>query len=214
MGKVANIIGSTGLVGHQLLTQILDHPEFEKVRIFVRRASGISHPKLEEQIIDFDLPESWRHLVKGDVLFSTLGTTIKTAKTKENQYRVDFTYQYEFAKVASENGVSAYLLVSSLGANPKSSVFYSRMKGELEDAVAKLPFRKLVIIRPSILDGDRQEKRAGEKVGLILSRFVTRFILKVYKPTPVNLLASKMISLSLQKVPGISTIGGLEIFQN
>ena len=214
MGKVANIIGSTGLVGHQLLTQILDHPEFEKVRIFVRRASGISHPKLEEQIIDFDFPESWKHLVKGDVLFSTLGTTIKTAKTKENQYRVDFTYQYEFAKVASENGVSAYLLVSSLGANPKSSVFYSRMKGELEDAVAKLPFRKLVIIRPSILDGDRQEKRAGEKVGLILSRFVTRFILKVYKPTPVNLLASKMISLSLQKVPGISTIGGLEIFQN
>jgi len=214
MGKVANIIGSTGLVGHQLLTQILDHPEFEKVRIFVRRASGISHPKLEEQIIDFDLPESWRHLVKGDVLFSTLGTTIKTAKTKENQYRVDFTYQYEFAKVASENGVSAYLLVSSLGANPKSSVFYSRMKGELEDAVAKLPFRKLVIIRPSILDGDRQEKRAGEKVGLILSRFVTRFILKVYKPTPVNLLASKMISLSLQKVPGIITIGGLDLFQN
>jgi len=214
MGKVANIIGSTGLVGHQLLTQILDHPEFEKVRIFVRRASGISHPKLEEQLIDFDLPESWKHLVKGDVLFSTLGTTIKTAKTKENQYRVDYTYQYEFAKVASENGVSAYLLVSSLGANPKSSVFYSRMKGELEDAVAKLPFRKLVIIRPSILDGDRQEKRAGEKVGLILSRFVTRFILKVYKPTPVNLLASKMISLSLQKVPGIITIGGLDLFQN
>jgi len=214
MGKVANIIGSTGLVGHQLLTQILDHPEFEKVRIFVRRASGISHPKLEEQIIDFDFPESWKHLVKGDVLFSTLGTTIKTAKTKENQYRVDFTYQYEFAKVASENGVSAYLLVSSLGANPKSSVFYSRMKGELEDAVAKLPFRKLVIIRPSILDGDRQEKRAGEKVGLILSRFVTRFILKVYKPTPVDLLASKMISLSLQKVPGITTIGGLDLFQN
>jgi len=214
MGKVANIIGSTGLVGHQLLIQLLDHPEFEKVRIFVRRASGISHPKLEEQLIDFDLPESWKHLVKGDVLFSTLGTTIKTAKTKENQYRVDFTYQYEFAKVASENGVSAYLLVSSLGANPKSSVFYSRMKGELEDAVAKLPFRKLVIIRPSILDGDRQEKRAGEKVGLILSRFVTRFILKVYKPTPVNLLASKMISLSLQKVPGIITIGGLDLFQN
>ena len=214
MGKVANIIGSTGLVGHQLLTQILDHPEFEKVRIFVRRASGISHPKLEEQLIDFDLPESWKHLVKGDVLFSTLGTTIKTAKTKENQYRVDYTYQYEFAKAASDNGVPAYLLVSSMGANPQSSVFYSRMKGELEDAIAKLPFRKLVIIRPSILDGDRQEKRAGEKVGLILSRFVTRFILKVYKPTPVNLLASKMISLSLQKVPGITTIGGLDLFQN
>lgn len=214
MGKVASIIGSTGLVGHQLLIQILDHPEFEKVRIFVRRPSGISHPKLEEQIIDFEQPDSWRPLVKGDVLFSTLGTTIKTAKTKENQYRVDFTYQYEFAKAASENGVPTYLLVSSMGANPKSSVFYSRMKGELEDAVAKLPFQRLFIIRPSILDGNRQEKRVGEKFGLILSRFVTKFILKVYKPTPVDLLATKMISLSLQKVPGIITIGGLEIFQN
>lgn len=214
MGLVANVIGASGLVGHELLVQLLDHPEFEKVRIFVRRATGIDHPKLEEQIIDFDHTESWKPLVKGDVLFSTLGTTIKTAKTKENQYRVDFTYQHEFAKAAAENGVPAYLLVSSLGANPKSSVFYSRMKGELEDAVAKLPFKKLFIIRPSILDGDRQEKRAGEKVGLILSRFVTKFILKVYKPTPVDLLATKMIRLSLEKIPGIHTIGGLELFQN
>lgn len=214
MGQIANIIGASGLVGHELLVQLLDHPEFEKVRIFVRRTTGIVHPKLEEQIIDFNQTESWKPLVKGDVLFSTLGTTIKTAKTKENQYRVDFTYQYEFAKAASENGVPVYLLVSSMGANPQSSVFYSRMKGELEDAVAKLPFRRLFIIRPSILDGDRQEKRTGEKFGLILSRFVTRFILKVYKPTPVDLLATKMISSSLEKVPGIRTIGGLELFQN
>ncbi len=214
MGKIANIIGASGLVGHELLVQLLDHSEFEKVRVFVRKSTGIVHPKLEEQIIDFDQTESWKPLVQGDVLFSTLGTTIRTAKTKENQYRVDFTYQYEFAKAASENGVSAYLLVSSMGANPKSPVFYSRMKGELEDAVAMLPFNKLFIIRPSILDGNRQEKRGGEKVGLILSRFVTRFILKVYKPTPVDLLASKMIRLSLGKVPGIRTIGGLELFQN
>ena len=214
MGKTALIIGATGLVGHQLLIQILEHPEFEKVRIFGRRPSGVTHPKLEEQIIDFDQPESWKALVQGDVLFSTLGTTIKTAKTKENQYRVDFTYQYEFAKAAAENGVPIYLLVSSMGADPISSVFYSRIKGELEEAVAKLPFQKLFIIRPSILDGDRQEKRAGEKVGLILSRFLTKFILKAYRPTPVDILAAKMIRLSLEKVSGIRTIGGLELFQN
>jgi len=130
MRQIANVIGASGLVGKELVKQILDHDEFEKVRIFVRRPSGINHPKLEEQIIDFEQPDSWRPLVKGDVLFSTLGTTIKTAKTKENQYRVDFTYQYEFAKAASENGVPNYLLVSSMGADPKSSVFYSRIKGE------------------------------------------------------------------------------------
>jgi len=158
MEQVANVIGASGLVGQQLVGQLLNHPDFKKVRIFVRRKCGITHPKLEEQLIDFDTPEIWKHLVKGDVLFSTLGTTIKTAKTKENQYRVDFTYQYDFAKVAADNGVSAYVLVSSMGASSKSSVFYSRIKGELEDAVSKLNFRKLIIFRPSILDGNRQEK--------------------------------------------------------
>lgn len=213
MSKVANVIGASGLVGHQLVDQLLSHPEFEKVRIFVRRKSGLVHAKLDEQIIDFDQPESWNHLVQGDVLFSTLGTTIKTAKTKANQYRVDYTYQYEFAKAAAGNGVGAYVLVSSMGADPKSSVFYSRMKGELEEAVSKLNFRKCIIVRPSILDGNRQEKRAGERVGLIISRFLTRFILKKYRPTPADVLSAKMISLSLDQTDGLRMVEGLEIFK-
>jgi len=213
MGKVANVIGASGLVGQQLVAQLVAHPEFEKVRIFVRRKSGLVHTKLDEQIIDFDRPESWKQLVNGDVLFSTLGTTIKTAKTKANQYRVDYTYQYGFAKAAAGNGVGAYELVSSMGADPKSSVFYSKMKGELEEEVAKLPFRKLIIVRPSILDGNRQEKRAGERVGLIISRFLTRFILKKYRPTPADVLSAKMISLSLDQTDGLRMVEGLEIFK-
>jgi len=213
MGKVANVIGASGLVGQQLVAQLVAHPEFEKVRIFVRRKSGLVHTKLDEQIIDFDRPESWKQLVNGDVLFSTLGTTIKTAKTKANQYRVDYTYQYEFAKAAAGNGVGAYVLVSSMGADPKSSVCDSKMKGELEEEVAKLPFRKLIIVRPSILDGNRQEKRAGERVGLIISRFLTRFILKKYRPTPADVLSAKMISLSLDQTDGLRMVEGLEIFK-
>lgn len=211
MGKIANVIGASGLVGQQLVAQLLAHPEYERVRIFVRRTTGIGHPKLEEQLIDFDRTESWQHLVQGDVLFSTLGTTIKTAKTKENQYRVDFTYQYEFAKAAAGNGVPTYVLVSSMGANPRSSVFYSRIKGELEEAVTGFLFRKLLIFRPSILDGDRQEKRTGEKVGLVVSRFLTRFILKKYRPTPVRQLAARMISLSLDPAPGFRMVEGVDI---
>ena len=213
MGEVANVIGASGLVGQQLIAQLLDHPEFVKVRSFVRRPSGISHPKLEEIQIDFDQPESWKHLVQGDVLFSTMGTTIKTAKTKANQYRVDYTYQYEFAKAAAGNGVGAYVLVSSMGADSKSSVFYSRIKGELEEAVSKFNFRKCIIVRPSILDGDRKEKRAGEKIGLVASRFLTRYIFKKYKPTPVNLLAEKMIRLSMNQTKGFRMVEGLEIFK-
>ncbi len=212
MSKVVNVIGASGLVGQQLVAQLLAQPEFQKVRSFVRRPSGMNHPKLEEKIIDFDQPESWKHLVKGDVLFSTLGTTIKTAKTKENQYSVDFTYQYEFARAAAGNDVETYVLVSSMGADPKSSVFYSRIKGELEEAVAKLNFRKCIIVRPSILDGDRKEKRAGEKIGLVISRFLTRYILKRYRPTPVDVLAAKMISLSIDQKTGLRMVEGLEIF--
>lgn len=213
MNRTANIIGASGLVGQQLVAQLLENPDFDTIRIFVRKASGLLHPKIDEQIIDFDQPESWRHLVKGDVLFSTLGTTIKTAQTKENQYRVDYTYQYEFARAAAENSVPVYVLVSSMGADSKSSVFYSRMKGELEDAVAKLNFRELLIFRPSILDGNRQEKRSGEKIGLLISRFVTRFMLKKYKPTPVSVLAGKMIHLSLIQTAGFLLVEGTEILQ-
>ncbi|MDO9040458.1 MAG: NAD(P)H-binding protein [Bacteroidota bacterium] len=213
MSKVANLIGASGLVGQQLIAQLLDHPEFGKVRSFVRRPSGISHSKLEEIQIDFDQADKWKHLVQGDVLFSTLGTTIKTAKTKENQYRVDFTYQYEFAKAAAENGVGAFVLVSSMGADSKSSVFYSRIKGELEEVVSKLNFRKCTIVRPSILDGDRKEKRSGEKIGLVISRFLTKYVFKKYQPTPVDVLAEKMISLSIDQKMGFRLVEGLEIFK-
>lgn len=212
MKLTANVIGGSGLVGQQLIRQLLDHPEFEKVRSFVRRSSGLTNAKLEEIIIDFDHPALWKHLVKGHVLFSTLGTTIRTAKTKENQYRVDYTYQFEFARAASENGVPVYVLVSSMGANPKASVFYSRMKGELEEAVSQLSFSKLAIFRPSILDGNRKESRVGEKIGLAISRVLTHFVFKKYKPTPVHLLAQKMISVSLDQSKALQVLEGTEIF--
>lgn len=211
MNRTANIIGASGLVGQQLISQLLNHPRYIKVRSFVRRPSGMTHPKLEEIIIGFDIPESWKLLVQGEVLFSTLGTTLKTAGSKENQYLVDYTYQYEFAKAAAENGIGAYVLVSSMGANAQSSFFYPRMKGELEAAVSKLPFNRLVIFRPSILEGNRIEKRPGEKFALSLTHFVTRFMLKKYRPTPVDLLAEKMIRLSIDAPNGINIVEGDEI---
>lgn len=214
MNRVANVIGGTGLVGQQLIKQLLDHPEFEKVRSFVRRSSGMTHPKLEEILIDFDQPQSWKELVKGDVLFSTLGTTIKKAKTKENQYKVDFTYQFKFAWAAFENKIPVYILVSSMGADPNSRVFYSRMKGELEAAVSVISFRKLIIFRPSILEGNRSEKRMGEQIGLSISRLITQFVLKKYRPTPVDILAKRMISVALDSSLGTRIIEGTEILSN
>jgi len=212
MGKVANVIGASGLVGHQIINQLLFHSEFDKIRIFVRRKTRFLHPNLEEVIIDFNQPESWKHLVQGDILFSTLGTTLKQVKTKKNQYMVDFTFQHEFAKAASENGVPTYVLVSSLGANTKSLFFYSRMKGELEESVKILNFKRLIIFRPSILDGFRTEKRLGEKIALSFSRIISRFMFKKYRPTPVQLLASKMISLSVDNTDGYRMIEAADLF--
>lgn len=199
MAKTAIIIGATGLVGKQLLSQLLENNDFSKVKIFVRRESGISHAKLKEYIIDFDKPEEWMNEVTGDVLFSTLGTTLKVAGSKENQYKVDFSYQYSFAEIAANNETPAYVLVSSTGANSKSSVFYSRMKGELDDAVSKLNFRNITILRPSILNGDRTEKRIAEKISIKVGSFLTKYILKKYRPIKDEIVARAMINASLHQ---------------
>ena len=109
----------------------------------MRRSLNINNPKLEEHIVDFDKIELWKNNLSGDELYSALGTTIKKAGSKEAQYKIDFTYQYEAAKAASENGVKKYLLVSSLGANSKSSNFYLRMKGSLDEKVQQLSFDQI-----------------------------------------------------------------------
>ena len=197
MSKIANIIGATGLVGKQLVNQLLENENFSEVKIFVRRTAGISHPKLKEYLIDFDQPDEWRELITGDVLFSTLGTTLKTAGSKENQYKVDFTYQYSVASIAAGNGIAAYVLVSSVGANPKSRVFYSRIKGELDEAVSKLNFRNITVLRPSILNGNRIENRPTEKMSIRMMSFITRFMLKKYRPIKDEFVARAMINASL-----------------
>lgn len=211
MGKTALVVGASGMVGEQLVNQLLSHPDFDRVRTFVRRRSGNNDPKLEELVVDFDQPETWKDQIKGDVAFSTMGTTIKKAGTKENQYRIDFTYQFEFARHAVENSVQTFVLVSSLGANSKSAVFYSRMKGELDDAVVKLPFDKMLIFRPSILDGNRKETRLAEAFSLAVMRTITKFIFGNYRPTPADVLARKMISLSIDGTNGKRIVEGKEI---
>lgn len=213
MTKSICVIGGSGLVGSELIVQLLKNSEISLVRSFVRKPTGVEHDKLEEIIIDFDKPEIWEKLVMGDVFFSSLGTTIKTAKSKENQYKVDFTYQYNFAKIASKNNIPAYVLVSSMGANSKSAVFYSRIKGELDDKIQKLNFRKTLIFRPSILDGNRVEKRVGEQLGLKVASLITRYVFKKYKPTPVEILTDKMIKLAFDDKIGINIIEGLQIFE-
>ncbi len=193
----ANVIGATGLVGKQLVEQLLENEHFNKVRIFVRRDSGLKHPKLEQQIVNFGEEKTWSKLLSGDVLFSALGTTLKQAGSKEKQYEIDFTFNLNFAQKAKENGIENYVLVSSVGANAKSSVFYTRMKGELDEAVAKIGFKKLGIIRPASLTGDRKENRIAEKISIPILNFLTKFILKKYRPISDKTVAKAIINAVL-----------------
>jgi uncharacterized protein YbjT (DUF2867 family) len=213
-GLTALVIGATGMVGKELVQQLLAHPSFAKVIVFTRRPYELTHPKLEQHIILFDNKESWQHLVKGDVLFSALGTTLKQAGSKEAQYKIDYHYQYNFAEAASNNNVPAYVLISSAMASDKAKLFYTRMKGELERDIKKLSFSSIAIIRPGMLTGNREEKRLGEKIGTRAILLLNGMgLLKKQKPIHASIVAKAMINASLDGKKGIYTYELLEVFQ-
>jgi uncharacterized protein YbjT (DUF2867 family) len=198
--KTAIIIGATGLVGDELTKKLLSDDRYKTVKIFVRKSASITHPKLEEHVVDFEKLEQWKNKITGDELYSAMGTTIKKAGGKEAQYKVDFTYQYECSKAASENGVGKYLLVSSAGANSRAGNFYLRIKGELDEKVSELPFNQINIFRPSFLAGERKESRRGEAFGISAINFLASIIplLRKYRPIEAATVAEAMIKAANQ----------------
>ena len=202
----ALVIGATGATGKDLVNQLLQDKDFEEVNIFVRKPVAIQNEKLKVHVVNFENPEEWKNKVKGDVAFSCLGTTLKAAGSKEAQRKVDFDFQYEFAKAAKENKVDDYILVSAYGANPKSKIFYSKMKGELEEAVKNLHFEKITIFRPGMLER-KDSDRAGEVLGSRIIRFANKLgLLESQKPLPTDVLAKAMINSSKIKSNGYSSI--------
>ena len=202
----ALVIGATGAVGKDLVQLLLADDSFERVDIFVRREVKISSAKLIVHVVDFDHPETWADQLKGNVLFSCMGTTIKAAGSQEAQWKVDYTYQYEAAKTAKANGVNTYVLVSSVGANAKSKIFYTRMKGALDDAVQELGFKGCFILRPPSLIRKGSD-RFGEKVGIVaLKAFNAIGLLRKYTPMPTEVLAATMIDLAKSGRQGVEIL--------
>ena len=171
----ALVIGATGATGQELVSQLLEDDSFNSVSIFVRNDPNITHRKLKIIVVDFSKIEDYKNSIKGDVLFSCLGTTLRDAGSKEKQYLVDLTYQFEFAKIAVENGVPKYSLVSSTGANENSPFFYPKIKGKLEEAVKKLPFKTILIFQPPTLIRQKDLIRTGEKIGIKVFGFLNYF---------------------------------------
>jgi len=211
--KTALVIGATGLTGSNLLKLLLKDSRFSKVKIFSRRKTGISDIKLEEYLIDFDNPETVRDILRGDILFSTLGTTIRKAGGKEAQYKIDYLYQYKIAEICAKNNTRTYVLLSSAGANPASKIFYSKMKGELDRDVQKLPFQSIRILKPGILEGERSEHRTGEKAMINLSKIISKLPgLKKLRPIKASTVARAMINSCFDETKGIKIYTMEEIF--
>ena len=196
----ALILGATGATGKELVKELLNNPNFYKISVFGRRVPDIVNKKLFKYKIDFSELNKIKKLLSGDILFSALGTTLKQAGGKKQQFLVDYTYQYEFAKIAVENGTKNYSLVSSTGADKNSFFFYPKIKGELEESVKKLPFNKIQIFQPPTIIRQPALARKGEKIGIkIFNKLKKIGLFKSQKPLPVKILAKIMIDAALSK---------------
>jgi uncharacterized protein YbjT (DUF2867 family) len=206
MHRKALIFGSTGLTGSQILHCLCESEAYDEVAAFVRRSTSVSHPKLKEYMVDFNNPESFEPLLHGDDIFLCMGTTIKKAGSKEAFTLIDYHYNLNAAKAASENGVKACYLISSVGADENLGNFYLSVKGKLEADLKKLNFRSIGIFRPSLLLGDRKEFRAGERIAALLSFLITpvfALFKSRYTPVEVSVLASFVVRTAESGIPGI-----------
>ena len=192
------VVGATGLVGNNIVKELLLDERVSKLLVFTRRSLEITHPKLEIKIVDFDHIDQWESEIKGDVLFSALGTTLRAAGSKEKQYLIDHDYQHLIAQAAAQNGVKTYVLISSVNADPKSIFFYLRMKGELEEKVGHLPFQSVFILRPGPLVGKREKPRWTEQMS-------TSFL----KILPKALVSPGMKPISGEQVAKVAVLKGL-----
>ena len=212
----ALIIGATGATGKDLVDIIIQDPAYTELVTFVRSSSGMSHSKLTEIITDFDNLETIAASVKGDVLFSCHGTTLKAAGSKEKQYHIDYEIPLQFAEIAKRNGVYKTVLLSAYGASAKSNIFYSQLKGKLEDSIGSLRFYEYIIFRPGMLERKNTDRMGERMMGGLLHLLNGFGLIKKFKPLPTRVLAEKMAGVAKNtfngtKIIALDKIATLEI---
>ncbi len=212
-GKTAIVFGATGLVGNLLLEELEASKSYSTIRIFVRQSTGITNPGLEVIVTDFSDPSALAGKVTGDDLFICLGTTIRKAGSIANMEKIDRDLPVKLAEMARSNGARSIAVVSSIGASPLSRNYYLRIKGEMEEGIKKLGFERTVIVRPSMLLGDRKEIRAGELIGKVFMKTVKPLLagkMKKYRAIHGRDVARGMIAL-IQGEPGIRIVESDEL---
>jgi uncharacterized protein YbjT (DUF2867 family) len=197
-GRAALLVGATGLVGSFLLERLLASDAYARVSVWVRRDPGKAHPKLECEVADFERLHERR--VQAEDVFCCLGTTIKKAGSQAAFRQVDYDYPVALAIAAAGGGAKRLLVVSALGANPDSTVFYSRVKGEMEIAVRAAGVPTTIFFRPSLLSGPRAEVRRGERIGEAIGKVLGPLLGK-YRPIHADLVAAAMLRAALENRP-------------
>jgi uncharacterized protein YbjT (DUF2867 family) len=207
--RTALLAGATGLVGGECLRRLLASDAYAKVTIVTRRSLGAAakHPKLNEIVVDFAQLGSVKAGLRADHVFCALGTTIRKAGSQERFREVDFEYPRQLAQLTLASGARHFSLVSALGASPGSGVFYSRVKGELEDALRGMGWPSLCLLRPSVIAGNRQESRPIER----LSEMLLRFGPATYRPVAADRIAAAMIATAQREPRGVTVIESRDI---
>ncbi len=207
MSKSVLLIGATGLVGNLTLKKLLTHDQIGEVRIVTRRETGIIHEKLKELVVDFELIKPFKSFMQCDVIINCMGTTINKAGSKDAFERIDYFHPLRIAGLCKNNGASKMILLSAIGADKNSSIFYNKIKGRLETDCEALGFKELVIIQPSLLLGERKEHRFGEKLAQKLSVLLTPLVPAKYKAVSIEIVANTIVNhaisdggLTLQRI--------------
>ncbi|MGB7738617.1 MAG: NAD(P)H-binding protein [Steroidobacteraceae bacterium] len=205
----ALIAGASGLVGGECLKRLLASDTYSTVTVVTRRSLGAAakHAKIREVIVDFAHLDRVRADLRADHVFCALGTTIRKAGSQAKFRQVDLEYPRHLAELALANGAKHFSLVSALGASSKSGVFYSRVKGKLEDALCAMKWPSLCLVRPSVIVGDRQESRPLER----LSEMLLRFGPATYRPVEAGKIAAAMIATAQREPRGVTIIESREI---
>ncbi|RTQ50762.1 oxidoreductase [Hymenobacter gummosus] len=209
--KVALIAGASGLVGSQLLPLLLNSGRYAKVISVGRRPLPLLHPLLVQRTVSFDDLEAHRLSLIADDVYCCLGTTMRQAGSKEAFYKVDFLYVVKLAALTAANFAAQLMVVSAMGADEGSTFYYNRVKGEMEAAVRQAPFRAIHIFRPSLLLGQRPEKRLGEQIGTVLLRVLGPLLvgpLRRYRGISAQAVAQAMLNAAYQDG------GGVRVYQS
>ncbi|MCH8233675.1 MAG: NAD-dependent epimerase/dehydratase family protein [Bacteroidetes bacterium] len=212
--KIALIAGASGMVGSCLLNLLLGNHNYKSVIVLTRKPLKKMHPKLKEIVISFDHLDDVQNELRADHIYCCLGTTMKKAGSREAFRKVDYEYPLNLARVTKHQGASHFLLVSALGADKNSMIFYSRTKGEIEESVSGLNFSSYCVFRPSLILGVRNERRIGEEIGKFIVRvfqFVLVGPLKKYLGVQAESIARAMVFYAKDDEPGMKIIESEEI---